>query len=117
MQAAGLRMRTAVSISGSPAGNILVIGIGNEYAQDDAAGLLVARKLREEVPDNIRIIESGGEGASLIEAWKSASSAIVIDGVLSGAGLAVFIGSTRIKSPCRCSLSVGPLTPLDCARP
>lgn len=69
----------------SPTSDILVIGVGNEYAQDDAAGLLVARKLKEEVRDNIRIIESGGEGASLIEAWKGASSAIVIDAVRSGA--------------------------------
>ena len=84
-QATRLRMGPAVSISGSPADNILVIGIGNEYAQDDAAGLLVARKLREQVRDNIRVIESGGEGASLMEAWKGAFSAIVIDGVRSGA--------------------------------
>jgi hydrogenase maturation protease len=79
-------MGSAVSINGSsPSNDILVIGIGNEYAQDDAAGLLVARKLKEEVRDNIRIIESGGDGASLIEAWKGASSVIVIDGVRSGA--------------------------------
>ena len=79
-------MGPAVKINGSSiASDILVIGIGNEYAQDDAAGLLVARKLKEEVRDNIRIIESGGDGVSLIEAWKGVSSAIVIDSVRSGA--------------------------------
>jgi hydrogenase maturation protease len=64
---------------------MLVIGIGNDYAQDDAAGLLVTRKLKEEARDNITIIESEGDGASLIEAWKGTSSAIVVDAVRSGA--------------------------------
>jgi hydrogenase maturation protease len=78
-------MRPAVNITRhSPATDILVIGIGNEYAEDDAAGLLVARKLKEEVQDNITIVESTGEGASLIEAWKGIPSTIVIDAVRSG---------------------------------
>ncbi len=86
LHAASLRMGPAVSINASCRTNdILVIGIGNEYAQDDAAGLLVARKLKEEVRDNITIIESGGDGASLIEAWRGTSSAIVVDAVRSGA--------------------------------
>ena len=55
----------------SPTSGILVIGIGNEYANDDAAGLLVARKLKEEVRDNITIIESDGEGASLMRHGKA----------------------------------------------
>jgi hydrogenase maturation protease len=86
LHAASLRMGLTVNINGPcPGSHILVIGIGNEYAQDDAAGLLVARKVKEEVRDKIRIIESSGDGASLIEAWKGASSTIVIDAVRSGA--------------------------------
>jgi hydrogenase maturation protease len=69
----------------SGANETLVIGIGNEYAGDDAAGLLVARKLTEKAGGELRILEHRGEGASLIEAWKGATSVIVIDAVRSGA--------------------------------
>lgn len=62
-----------------------MIGIGNEYACDDAAGLLVARKLKEKADAGFRILEHCGEGASLIEAWKGTTSVIVIDAVRSGA--------------------------------
>jgi hydrogenase maturation protease len=63
----------------------LVIGIGNEYARDDAAGLLVVRRLKERSESKCAILEHNGEGASLIEAWKGATSVVVIDAVRSGA--------------------------------
>ncbi|HEY6270473.1 MAG TPA: hydrogenase maturation protease [Terriglobales bacterium] len=63
---------------------ILVIGIGNEYASDDAAGLLVARRLKQAGRADFAIREESGEGAALIEAWKSAARVIVIDAVRSG---------------------------------
>jgi hydrogenase maturation protease len=64
---------------------VLVIGIGNEYARDDAAGLLVARKLKERAQDTLAVLEHSGEGASLIEAWKGVASVFVVDAVRSGA--------------------------------
>lgn len=64
---------------------ILVIGIGNAYARDDAAGLLVVRKLKERAVSGCVFLEHNGEGASLLEAWKDATSVIVIDAVRSGA--------------------------------
>jgi hydrogenase maturation protease len=69
----------------STANAMLVIGIGNEYARDDGAGLHVVRKLKETARHNFGILEHSGEGASLIEAWKGATSVIVIDAVRSGA--------------------------------
>ncbi len=62
-----------------------MIGIGNEYASDDAAGLLVARRLKQADRPDFTIREESGEGASLIEAWKSTSQVILIDAVRSGA--------------------------------
>jgi len=59
--------------------NVLVIGIGNEFGGDDAAGLFVARLLKEIHPGGISILEHSGDGASLMELWKDASSAILID--------------------------------------
>lgn len=65
--------------------NVCVIGIGNEYRGDDAAGRLVIRRLGS-LP-GIRITEQSGEGAALMEAWKGADAAILVDAVESGATL------------------------------
>ncbi len=63
---------------------ILVIGIGNEYRGDDGVGLVVARELRTKNLPDMLIIESSGDGATLMEAWKAAPSVIVIDAASSG---------------------------------
>ena len=41
----------------------LVIGIGNDYRGDDAAGFVVSRKLAELKLSDIEIIESNGDSA------------------------------------------------------
>lgn len=64
---------------------ILVLGIGNEYAHDDAVGLIVARGLQSLGRDDAAVLEQSGEGAALMETWKGADSVIVIDAVRSGA--------------------------------
>ena len=64
--------------------NALVIGIGNEYRGDDAVGLIVARRLRSQVPEGVRVFEESGEGAALMEAWRGADFVILIDAVHSG---------------------------------
>src|SRR5215472_16154878 len=63
---------------------ILVIGVGNEYRSDDGVGLVVARKLRAKNLSDMLIIESSGDGAALMEAWKAAHSVILIDAAASG---------------------------------
>ena len=65
--------------------SICVIGIGNEYRQDDAAGLLVVRKLEKTVGNQVEILEQGGEASSLITAWGNSDRVILIDAVQSGA--------------------------------
>jgi hydrogenase maturation protease len=65
--------------------NILVIGIGNAYRGDDAAGLIAARRVRQQVPECGSVIEHAGEGAALMELWKDADTVIVIDAMRSGA--------------------------------
>jgi hydrogenase maturation protease len=63
--------------------HILVIGIGNTYRSDDAAGILVARAIGELGLPGVRAVEAVGEGAALMEAWKDARIVFVIDAVSS----------------------------------
>jgi hydrogenase maturation protease len=64
---------------------LLIIGIGNPFRSDDAAGVVLARLLRERVPPGVRIIEETGEGAALLDAWRDAAAVILVDAVHSGA--------------------------------
>ncbi len=63
---------------------ILVIGVGNAYRCDDAAGLLVARRVKERTLDSVAVLEHTGEGAALMESWKNAEAVVLIDAVSSG---------------------------------
>jgi hydrogenase maturation protease len=64
---------------------ILIIGIGNADRGDDAAGLTIARQLKEYTNAETRIIEQGGENATLIEHWQKAVNVFLLDAV-SGSG-------------------------------
>ena len=63
----------------------LIIGIGNTYRSDDAVGLDVAGRLKDQVHGNAVIAEHGGDGASLMESWKVSDKVFLIDAVSSGA--------------------------------
>lgn len=75
-------MPRAVEVNSKPT---LVIGVGNTYRGDDAAGILTARRLIELDLPEVEILQHRGEGASLMEALKERDSVIVIDAVQSGA--------------------------------
>lgn len=62
-----------------------MIGIGNAYRSDDSAGLIAARRVKEQVSEDYSVIEHTSEGAALMELWKGADRVIVIDAVRSGA--------------------------------
>jgi hydrogenase maturation protease len=61
----------------------LVIGVGNEYRGDDAAGLFVARRVREVCGPDIDVIEATGEGGRLIDAWSGYAAVIIVDAMRS----------------------------------
>ena len=61
-----------------------VIGVGNPLRGDDAAGLLVARRVRELAGSAIEVIELEGEPARLLDAWEGAELALVVDAISSG---------------------------------
>jgi hydrogenase maturation protease len=75
-------MPRAIEVNSKP---VLVIGVGNPYLGDDAAGILAARRLIELDLPEIEIRQHCGEGAGLMETLKGRDSVIVIDAVQSGA--------------------------------
>ena len=50
---------------------IRIIGLGNRYAGDDAAGLMAARKLRETLGERAEVIEAEMAGLEVLEDRKS----------------------------------------------
>jgi len=62
-----------------------VIGVGNRWRSDDAAGLEVVARLRLALPEAVELLEREGEPTSLIEAWRGADAVWVVDAVSSGA--------------------------------
>jgi len=63
---------------------ILVVGIGQEWRGDDAAGLLVARRLREMVSPEVMVLENSGSMTHLLDAWQEADAVILADAVRGG---------------------------------
>jgi len=61
-----------------------VIGLGQEWRGDDAAGLLVARHLREFAGPQVTILENSGSMTDLLAAWEGVEAVILIDAVRGG---------------------------------
>ncbi|MEW6183437.1 MAG: hydrogenase maturation protease [Bacillota bacterium] len=68
-------------MDGSP---VLVIGVGNAYRGDDAAGLIAASNIREKNLPGVKVVEESGEGAALMELWKEQDAVILFDSLRSG---------------------------------
>jgi hydrogenase maturation protease len=60
----------------------LVIGVGNPWRGDDAAGLEVARRLERE---GVRAIAHEGDGSGLLSHWDGVDAVVVVDAATSGA--------------------------------
>jgi len=59
-----------------------VIGVGNAWRGDDAAGLVVARRLRDR---GVNAVAIDGEPVAIMDAWEGAEAVCVVDAVSSGA--------------------------------
>jgi len=58
---------------------LLLIGIGNEMRGDDGLGRHAARILARRSVPGVTVVESAGEGTSLIELWKGHDQVLLID--------------------------------------
>jgi hydrogenase maturation protease len=63
---------------------LALIGVGNRFRVDDAAGLEVASRLRASHPPGIQILEEEGEPASLIACFELMHEVLIIDAVSTG---------------------------------
>jgi hydrogenase maturation protease len=66
-----------------PAPIIKVIGVGNDWRGDDAAGPLVARLLLADGLSGITVCESRGEATDLLQLWRDAEVVIIVDAIFS----------------------------------
>jgi len=63
---------------------ILVIGVGNRYRSDDAAGLLAADLLKSAQIQEVHVVTGITDGASMIDLWQGYEAVYVVDAVVSG---------------------------------
>ena len=64
----------------------MLIGIGNAWRGDDAAGLHLVRRLQPRLEAlGVRVLELSGEAGELLEAWQGSGLVVVADAVSSGA--------------------------------
>jgi hydrogenase maturation protease len=64
---------------------IVVVGVGNVYRGDDAAGVLVADGVRADAPPGVDVRVCELEPTRLVEALRGAEAAFLADAVSSGA--------------------------------
>lgn len=65
---------------------VTVIAIGNRFRGDDGAAAAVLTRLAEHFPDDarVRLIETDGESARMVQAWEGSGVVWLIDAVRSG---------------------------------
>lgn len=75
-------MATFQTASTEPILHTFILGIGNAWRGDDAAGLLVAQALRAHDLPGVTVIAASVVDPSLIDAWQNADRLIVVDAVM-----------------------------------
>ena len=66
---------------------ILVLGLGNDLLSDDAIGIVVARTVREHLPEGesgVSVLESSLSGLALLDLFFGYDRVVLVDGVHTG---------------------------------
>lgn len=63
---------------------LALIGVGNRFRSDDAAGIEVAARLQTTRPPGIRVLEEEGEPGSLIRSFELMTEVLIVDAVSTG---------------------------------
>jgi hypothetical protein len=85
---------------------VLVIGIGNAYRGDDAAGLAVAEWIRAAAPPDVAVVRHEGEPISLLETWDQARDVYLVDAVSYGIEGRCFATGASLSAPVREAVAV-----------
>lgn len=64
--------------------DVVVIGVGNRVMGDDAVGPIVIDRLTGRIPETVALIESVGDATHLLDTWRGAGLAVIVDAVVSG---------------------------------
>lgn len=64
----------------------VIVGTGNAFRRDDGAGLAAARRLRDTLSGDVRVLEREGDLASLLDDWHGADTVVIVDATSSGSG-------------------------------
>jgi len=57
---------------------VVVIGVGNDFRQDDGVGLVVARRVQS-AAGHVRVVVGIPDGTRMIDVWDGADLAVVVD--------------------------------------
>jgi hydrogenase maturation protease len=63
----------------------VVIGVGNRWRRDDAAGFEVVDALQDRIDDTVALVQSDGEPTRLLDAFALAPTVVMVDAVVTGA--------------------------------
>ncbi|MDR3695943.1 hydrogenase maturation protease [Mucilaginibacter sp.] len=84
---------------GLSSSKILLIGIGNEFREDDGLGLYICRHDKIGRLQNLVIKENSGDGMTMMDAWKDEGTVVLIDAVRSGRAAGTIFHFDLLKDP------------------
>jgi hydrogenase maturation protease len=85
--------------------SILIIGIGNAYRGDDAAGLAVIQALKMQNLPPAHLLTGISDGLSLLACWDATGRVILVDAVNSGAAVGTIYRFDALTQPIPADLS------------
>ena len=91
-------------------GTTTVIGLGNPLMGDDALGILVLERLRDEwdLPDDVHLVDGGTWGLSLLPEVEDATRVLFVDAVRCGAPAGSLVVLCDDQIPARLSTKLSP---------
>ena len=79
--------------------DIIFIGVGNEYRQDDGVGILIARQLGLLHLPSARVAETPRDTTDMMNLWQGADIVFVFDAVYSGGTAGAVYRLEPVKEP------------------
>lgn len=101
---------------------IRIIGLGNEWRGDDAAGLLAAQRIRDRIGERAHVIEARQAGTDLLDLMNGALVVLLIDAAKSGQPpgtihrLDASAGPIALNLACRSTHGVGVAETIELGR-